>query len=149
MVQMPTPLESPSPVLGVDSHFVLWSPLHVAHAAHQFRRGGGCCTECVFLSHPAGPSSAFHSPLSPFPTARAPQVPKEHVLCWVSHGTALTPQNIGYLPARVPCNGHLRLKGKQGPQRRRNASFPPSLCLAPLSHLRVSCNPKRQIRFVA
>lgn len=34
--------------------------------------------------------------------------------CHVGHGVALTPEDVGYLPARVPCNGHLGVRREKG-----------------------------------
>lgn len=49
--------------------------------------------------------------------------------------TALTPQNVGYLPARVPCNGRLGFKKKTGP-RREKTLVTTDMCPASLSHWR-------------
>lgn len=43
-------------------------------------------------------------------TAGTLQVPRE--LGWVDPGMALTPEDVSYLPAGVPCNGHLRVRKK-------------------------------------
>lgn len=48
---------------------------------------------------------------------------------------ALTPQNVGYLPARVPCNGRLGFKKKTGP-RGEKTLITLDTCPASLSHWR-------------
>lgn len=58
--------------------------------------------------------------------AVALQVPRKHALCHMGHGVALTPEDVGYLPARVPCNGYLRVRRKKGgvSQSRPGDAFP-------------------------